>query len=132
MARKRLQKERSPTIHELPPLRLACVFYRTDSGNEPVRDWLKEDVAAAPRRTIGGDIKTVQATWPIDKPLVDHLGPGLWEVRSTHDEVDYRVVFMLDGNAMVLLHGFSKGSAKPRRADVDLALDRKARWEKMK
>jgi phage-related protein len=108
------------------------MFYRTDSGNEPVREWLKEDVPAAARKTIGGDIKTVQAMWPIDKPLVDHLGPGLWEVRSTHDKIDYRVAFALNGGTMVLLHGFTKGSGKTKKADIDLALERKARWEKSK
>jgi hypothetical protein len=72
-----------------PPLRLSCVFFKTEAGNEPVRDWLKEDVPAEARRTVGTDIKMVQATWPIDKPLVDSLGNGLREVRSTHDKVEY-------------------------------------------
>ncbi len=62
-----------------------------------MRDWLKDDVPAEARRTVGTDIKTVQATWPIDKPLVDSLGNGLREVRSTHDKVEYRVIFVLDG-----------------------------------
>ncbi len=119
-----------PGTKPLPPLRLACIFYRTESGNEPVREWLREDVPAVARKVIGGDIKTVQATWPIDKPLVDHLGPGLWEVRSTHGKIDYRVAFTLDGNTMVLLHGFIKGSGKTRKADIDLANKRRANWEK--
>jgi phage-related protein len=127
VARKRERRVAGP---EASPLRLACVFFETDSGNEPVRDWLKDHVPAAARKTIGGDIKTVQATWPIDKPLVDNLAPGLWEVRSTHNKIDYRVIFMLDGSTMVLLHGFTKRSGKTRKADLDLAIDRKARWEK--
>ena len=79
MARKRLHTERQTTRAEPSQLRLSCIFYRADSGNEPVREWLKDTVPADARKTIGGDIKTVQATWPIDKPLVDHLAPGLWE-----------------------------------------------------
>lgn len=106
------------------------MFYRTASGNEPVRDWLKEAVPEGARKTIGGDIKTVQATWPLDKPLVDHLAPGLWEVRSTYDRIEYRIAFMLDGRTMVLLHGFTKASASTKKADLDLALKRKASWEK--
>ena len=34
-------------------------FFATDSGNEPVREWLKA-LPATERRTIGEDIKTVQ------------------------------------------------------------------------
>src|SRR5580700_5450457 len=91
-----------------PPLRLSCIFFKSEAGNEPVRDWLRQDVPAEARKTIGTDIKTVQATWPIDKPLVDSLGDGLREVWSTHDKVEYRVIFVLDGSTMVLLHGYQE------------------------
>ena len=113
-----------------PPLKLACVFFKSASGREPVRDWLKEGVPAEARRTIGADIKTVQSAWPIDKPLVDSLGHGLREVRSAHGKVEYRVIFILDGSTMVLLHGFSKTTKKTRKADIDMALERKAIREK--
>lgn len=111
-------------------LKLACIFYRTEAGAEPVREWLKDEVPADARKTIGGDIMTVQATWPIDKPLVDSLGDGLREVRTTHSRVEYRVIFILDGATMVLLHGFTKTTKRTRKSDIDLALERKRKWEK--
>jgi phage-related protein len=113
-----------------PQLRLSCVFFKTEAGHEPVRDWLKESVPAEARKTIGTDIKTVQATWPIDKPLVDSLGHGLREVRSTHDKIEYRVIFIVDASTMVLLHGFTKTTKKTRKADIDVALARKSAREK--
>lgn len=130
MARKRLETERAASEGSSPPLRLTCNFYGSESGKEPVRDWLKTTVPEGARKTIGADIKTVQAMWPLDKPLVDHLGPGLWEVRSTHDKIEYRIIFMIDGSAIVLLHGFTKNSAKTKKTDIDLANKRKATWEK--
>ena len=39
-------------------LRLKVVFYRTDSGSEPVREWLQK-LPRAEKKTIGEDIKTV-------------------------------------------------------------------------
>lgn len=114
------------------PLRLTCIFFKSEVGNEPVRDWLRQRIPAEARRTIGTDIKTVQATWPIDKPLVDSLGDGLREVRSTHDKVEYRVIFMLDGNTMVLLHGFVKTTQKTRKIDIEAARKRKALRERAK
>jgi phage-related protein len=81
--------------------RLSCAFFRTESGNVPVRDWLKDDVPVGARKQIGEDIRTVQLTWPIDKPLVDSLGHGLREVRSTYNKVEYRVIFILVHNTMV-------------------------------
>jgi len=38
-------------------MRMDVVFYRVDSGSEPVRDWLK-GLTKAEKRIIGGDIKT--------------------------------------------------------------------------
>jgi phage-related protein len=108
------------------------VFFRTDAGNELVREWLRDAVPAEARRTIGADILTVQTTWPIGKPLVDTLAEGIREVRSTHDKIEYRVIFMIDGSTMVLLHGFKKDTQRTRRADLELARQRKAAWEKAK
>ena len=38
---------------------LEVVFYRTESGNEPVRAWL-QGLSKQDKKAIGGDIKTVQ------------------------------------------------------------------------
>lgn len=61
--------------------KLDAIFYRTEIGVEPVRDWLKS-LSKTDKKTIGEDIKTVQFGWPLGMPLVDNLGRGLWEVRS--------------------------------------------------
>ena len=60
---------------------MAVVFFRTASGSEPVRDWLKS-LPREQRRIIGEDIKTVQFGWPLGMPLVRKLDKRLWEVRS--------------------------------------------------
>lgn len=51
-------------------------FFRTEAGNEPVRDWLKE-LPVTDRRTIGEDLKTVQWGWPLGMPLVRKMAPEL-------------------------------------------------------
>jgi phage-related protein len=108
---------------------MRCIFFRTAAGAEPVREWLRDQVPAAARKTIGADIKTVQQTWPVGKPLVDSLGDGLWEVRSTYNKVEYRTIFTMDGSAIVLLHGCEKHSRKTRQTDLDLARRRRAQME---
>ncbi len=79
-------------------------FYRTPTGVRPVRDWL---VSLRPevRREIGADIGRVQWQWPVGKPLVDGFGGGLYEVRTSYDGEQYRVLFYLDGTVLVLVHG---------------------------
>lgn len=39
-------------------MRLQVNFYKTESGNEPVREWLK-GLPRAAKKIIGEDIKTV-------------------------------------------------------------------------
>ena len=54
---------------------LSVAFFRTTSGNEPVRAWLKS-LSREERRVIGEDIRTVQFGWPLGMPLVRKLDKG--------------------------------------------------------
>jgi phage-related protein len=105
--------------------RLPARFYRSDSGREPVRDWLKK-LVPEDRKIIGEDIKDVEFAWPIGMPLVRSLGHGLWEVRSnlTGGKIA-RVLFTEEHGSMVLLHGFVKKTRQTPKQDLDLALQRK-------
>lgn len=98
-------------------------FFLTDSGSEPVREWLK-DLPAIERKVIGEDIKTVQLGWPLGMPLVRNLGDGIWEVRIKLENRIVRVLFALDKSTMVLLHGFIKKQQATPKPDLDLAKDR--------
>ena len=100
---------------------LSVRFYCSDAGREPVRDWLKNDLSAENRKTIGADIKTAQFGWPIGMPVVRKIEPNLWEIRSRLRDGIARVLFTVVGADMVLLHGFKKKSQKTPRADLDVA-----------
>lgn len=108
---------------------LEVAFFRTESGNEPVREWLR-GLSKAEKRVIGSDIKTVQYGWPIGMPVVRKLEAGLWEVRSRLDQRISRILFTVQDDTMVLLHGFIKKSQKTPKGDLQLAKDRKANLEK--
>lgn len=105
-------------------VRLNVVFFRTDSGKEPVREWLS-GLSRSDKRVLGGDIKTVQYGWPIGMPFVRKLEPELWEIRSHLDRRIARVLFTVVDDQMVLLHGFIKKSRLLPRADLELARRRK-------
>ena len=102
---------------------LAVIFYRTSSGREPVRDWLKS-LPVEERKIIGEDIKTVQFGFSLGMPLVRKLKSGLWEVRSMLPNRIARTLFTLYEGDIVLLHGFIKKSQKTPGEDLDLALKR--------
>ena len=107
---------------------LRAVFYRTTSGREPVREWLK-GLALEERKIIGGDIDVVQRAWPVGRPLVAHLRNGLWEVRSSLENRIARVLFAVAGEQMVLLHGFIKKTRAIPGEDFEFAERRWKTWQ---
>lgn len=107
---------------------MEVVFYRTERGREPVRDWLRA-LPKTERRIIGTDIKTVQFSWPLGMPLVRKLEPGLWEIRSSIDQRIARTLFTIVDDHIVLLHGFVKKSQKTPKSDLELARKRKTSLE---
>ena len=102
---------------------LLVVFYRTDAGNEPVRQWLK-GLDRIDRKAVGEDVKTAQYGWPLGMPLIKKLEAGLWEVRSHVSQGVARVIFTIDDGTMVLLHGFIKKSQKILPADLRITRQR--------
>ncbi len=56
-------------VENKPPFILKVSFFRSESDNEPVRDWLKS-LSIEQKKKIGEDIKTVQFGWPIGMPVV--------------------------------------------------------------
>lgn len=104
--------------------RLPARFYCTESGREPVREWL-QGLDAADRKAIGEDIKDVEFSWPIGMPLVRSLGSGIWEVRSSLPGGRIaRVLFCVEPDCMVLLHGFMKKTQKTPPQEIGLAMKR--------
>jgi phage-related protein len=108
----------------MSPRKLPAVFFRTESGREPVREWLQK-LPKAERKIIGIDIMTVQFRWPLGLPLVDNLGAGIWEVRSNLPTRIARTLFCVRQGEIVLLHGFIKKTRKTPEEDRALALRRK-------
>ena len=102
---------------------LSVVFFRTEAGTEPVRDWLRE-LTVEDRKTIGIDIKTVQYGWPLGMPLVRKMAPDLWGVRGNLSDGIARVLFTVNGAHMVLLHAFVKKSPKTPPQEIKTALAR--------
>ena len=102
---------------------LEVVFYETEQKNQPCRDFLlalsKDD-----RREVGADIFAAQKGFPLGLPLCRKMETDLWEIRSTVSDGICRVFFTVDGDAMILLHGFKKKSKKTPKKEIDIAENR--------
>ena len=104
---------------------LKVVFYCTEAGHEPVREWLI-GLSREARKAIGEDLKTAQFGWPLGMPLIRKLEPGLWEVRSNIDQGIARVIFTVEGTTLILLHAFVKKSKKTPLNELNTARRRLA------
>lgn len=113
------------------PYVLKVVFYGSETGNEPVREWLKE-LPREDKRKIGEDIKTAQIGWPLGIPLIRKIDKDLWEVRTTLKDGIARVFFTVDDDHMVLLHGIIKKSQKTPQNELKTALTRLGSYKRGK
>jgi phage-related protein len=103
--------------------KITATFFATESGTEPVRQWLKS-LEKTDRVAIGEDIADVEFEWPIGLPICRPLGNGLYEVRTTLRDRIARVIFAIEGSSMVILHGFIKKSQSTPKPELDLARKR--------
>ena len=106
--------------------RLPAVFFQTNAGNEPVRNWLK-DLPPEDRKVVGDDIRDCEFAWPVGMPLCRALTghAGLWEIRSAlRSGRIARVLFCVHKGKMVLLHGFIKKTQKTPDKEIEVAVAR--------
>ncbi len=111
--------------------RVPAIFYRTEAGGEPVREWLK-GLSPEDRKRIGEDIKTVEFGWPIGMPVCRPLSDGVYEVRTRLAQNRIaRVLFYIDKKGrMVLLHGFIKKTQKTPDEDLASAKSNKKKHQR--
>ncbi len=102
--------------------RIPVAFFVTETGAEPVRDWLKS-LDKPDRARIGEDLMRLEFGWPVGMPLCRPLGQGLYELRSNLKDRIARVFFGAVEGKLVAVHGFIK-KTQTTPAD-DLALARK-------
>lgn len=103
------------------------IFYKDQSGNEPVKDYLinlskkakssKEDRIQFNK--INTYIKALQEYGTrVGKPVVKHIDGDLWELRPLENRIFF---FYWKDNMFVLLHHFIKKSQKTPPREIQQA-----------
>lgn len=114
--------------------RIKAEFFKTAAKNEPVRDLLHR--FGRPIKTqIGEDIRFVEMNWRVDRPYVDQLRAGsgeyektIYEARHKVEEEQFRTLFFVYEDRMILTHLFQKKSKKTPKSEIDVAWDRMKQW----
>lgn len=106
------------------PRPIPLAFWRSATGREPVREWLKE-LSREDKRTVGRDMAKVQFGWPVGMPLCRPLSGGLWEVRSSlATRREARVFFGFHDGMLIALHAIIKRTRQTPAEDLALARQR--------
>jgi phage-related protein len=106
------------------PQKTHLIFFRTDGGTEPVREWLKE-LPPEDRKEVGRDLMRAQWRCPVGMPLCRPMGDGLSEIRTDlpSNRIS-RVLLGFDEGALVALHAFIKKTQKTPASDLAIARKR--------
>lgn len=106
--------------------RLKVFFYKSSTGKEPVRDFIK-GMSKKDKAILGEDIKTVECGWPIGMPVCKPMGNKLFEIRSTNSQsLQVRILSTIKEDEMILLHAFVKKSQKTPKKELEIAYKRKS------
>lgn len=104
------------------------IFFKTEAGNEPVREWICE-LDADERAVLGADLRTIQIGFPLGMPLCRPLGDGLYEVRSSlPTKKEARLIFFQDGRTLIIIGGFIKKTRTTPKSEIGTATRRKAEY----
>ena len=109
---------------KVPPQKTPLIFFRMESGAEPVREWLTE-LPPEDRREVGKDLMRAQWRWPVGMPLCRPMGEGLWEIRTDlPSKRTARVLLGADDGVLVALHAFIKKTQKTPPTELAVARKR--------
>lgn len=96
-------------------------FYRTTSGDEPVRDYLRSLPKEA-RAKCGRYMQ--QFEWRGHTLPASHLtklAGDIWELRPEYNGIEYRLYFGIAAQSAVYVHAVVKKQQRAARSDIELA-----------
>jgi hypothetical protein len=101
-------------------------FFRSDNGHEPARTFLK-NLPTYERLMVASDIRLLQMTWPVGKPLVYRITHNHFELHSQLPGKTYRVLFYYFFGCLIFTTAFKTRPVTPprrihkgRRTDVTI------------
>lgn len=105
-------------------------FYQDERSRQPVADWLLT-LEVKERARVWRAIRLLETYGTrLTMPYARHLRGKLWELRVSAGRQDYRVLYAaIVGRRFILLHGFSKQTAKTPARELELAEQRWADYQ---
>ena len=107
----------------------SIVFYKTDAGASPAREFLQRLDINTQRRFAWSLEQLRLRNVTARQPLVRHVEGKLWELREESATNIYCLLYAFSsGRRIVVLHGIAKKTRRLPRREIDFALDRLDRF----
>ena len=104
-------------------------YFETERGRCPVEDFIDSADEVAQRKFVYKR-SLLEALGPrLMEPHAKSLGGGIFELRFSGRDSDFRVLYFFDGDKVIFTNAFKKKTQKTPRNELDLATRRKRLWE---
>ena len=97
--------------------RTKLLLYRDEDGTIPVLEWLERLPQKAQDKCFVRIERLQELGHELRRPEADILRDGIYELRTHHQHVNYRILYFFFGrSAIVMAHGITKEGSIPSTA----------------
>ena len=105
------------------------MYYKAASGRSPVKEYIAA-LEANERAKVRFDLDLLESFGlELGAPYVRNVRGKLWELRTTGHTQHRILYFAAPGKRLVLLHAFTKKTAKTPHTEIDIAVRRMADYQ---
>lgn len=109
-------------------------LFKQSDGTIPLQEWLDELEGTnkkAHDKCLERILRLSEFGNELRRPATDHLRDGVYELRTRHKNVQYRILYFFCGqNVSILTHGFVKKGRKVPSKEIEIAIRHKKLVEK--
>jgi len=106
------------------------VIFAEEDGSVPLLEWLDRVPRKGQDKCLARVEQLAEFGHELRRPAADYLRDGIHELRVRLANVQYRILYFFHGRQAVLSHGFIKKGEEVPKGEIELAIDRKWRFEK--
>jgi len=105
------------------------IIYQESEGDVPFLEWFDRLPAKVQVKCLARLEALQEYGSELRRPIADYLRDGIYELRTSFQHVNYRMLYAFVGqNVALLSHGLVKESKVPP-AEIGLAIERKKRFD---
>ncbi len=102
-----------------------CFYFGTGQWRGPVEEFIDSMDDAAQRKFVYKRSMLENLGPRLVEPHAKNLGGGVFELRFSGRDSDFRVLYFFDGDKVIFVNAFKKKTQKTPRSEIELAANRR-------